>query len=146
MTGRIPSDHDTIASHRVRLGAVGRTDRPEVELPEAIADDLASDEVVRLFLDGEECHARVERALGGEFVLRGAYANARLARAEDADGADRLAAWRDDAGLAAGDQLLLDVLSPGFAYGLREPGARVLYPDREEPPGDLQDIAEDLDG
>lgn len=146
MTGRIPSDHDTIESHRVRLATVGRTGRPEVELPEAVGEDLDEDDVVRLFVDGDEYHARVERDLGGAAVFRGAYANARLAR-EAGDGAtDELAAWRDDQGLADGDQLLLDEISAGFAYGLREPGERVLYPDREQPAGDLADIAADLDG
>lgn len=147
MTERIPSDHDTVESHRVRLAAVGRTGRPEVELPADLDDDLAADDVVRLFVGGDEYHARVERALDGHFVVRGAYENARLARTEGADGAvDGLAAWRDDRGLEPGDQLLLDEITPGFAYGLRTPGERVVYPDRQEPAGDLADIASDLDG
>ena len=147
MTERIPSDHDTVESHRVRLGTVGRTDRPEIEVPETVAAALDADDVVRLFVGGEECHARVERALDDQLVLRGAYRNARLAREDGTDGAeDRLAAWRDDRGLAAGDQLLLDEVTAGFAYGLRVPGDREVYPDREPPDDGLADIAENLDG
>jgi hypothetical protein len=146
VTERIPSDHETVESHRVRLAAVGRTGRPEVELPAEVDDDLAAEDVVRLFVGGDEYHARVERALDDSLVVRGAYPNARLARTDGAEGAsDALAAWRDDRGLEPGDQLLLDAITPGFAYGLRTPGQRVVYPDRQEPAGALGDIASDLD-
>ena len=146
MTERIPSDHDTVASHRLTLATVGRTDRPEVTLPSAIEDDVAEGDVLRLFVDGDEGHALVERDLSGALVLRGAFPNARLARDESppAD-EDLIAAWRDDRGLEAGAALLLDEVTPGFAYGLRAPGERVLYPDREPPADDLAAIAEDLE-
>lgn len=146
MTERIPSDHETVESHRVRLATVGRTGRPEVELPEAVELDVEEGDVIRLFVGGEEGHARVEETLTGASVLRGAFQNARLARADTREGAeDLLATWRDDHGLEAGAALLLDEVTPGFAYGIREPGERVLYPDREPPSDDLSAIAENLE-
>ena len=146
MTEQIPSDHDTVASHRVTLATVGRTDRPQVALPSALEDDVAADDVLRLFVDGDEGHALVERDLSGALVLRGAFPNARLARSESPPASeDLVAAWRDDRGLETGAALLLDEITPGFAYGLRAPGERVLYPDREPPSDDLASIAEDLE-
>lgn len=151
VTGRIPSDHETVESHRVSLATVGRTGRPEVVLPDAVGDDHEEGDVVRLFLGGDEYRAGIEWTLDGEPVVRGAYANDRLARtsgaSDDGDAGDatnHLATWRDDAGVASGDRLLLDVVRPGFAYGLRCPGDRVRYPDREPPDDSLADIASDL--
>ena len=146
MTERIPSDHDTVASHRVTLATVGRTDRPEVTLPEPVEDDVEEGEVLRLFVDGDEGHALVERDLSGALVLRGAFPNARLAKAESPPASeDLVTAWRDVCGLEAGAAVLLDEITPGYAYGLRAPGERVLYPDREPPDDDLAAIAEDIE-
>jgi len=45
-----------------------------------------------------------------------------------------------------GQSVLVDVIEPGFKYGLREPGQRAFYDATESPDGNLADIAEQLDG
>ena len=141
MSDRVPSDHDAVDSHRVRYDTVGHTSRPEVVLPEGV--DLAVDDVVRLSLEGDAVHAAVAETLAGDLALRGAFDNARLART-DGEGEDRLHAWAADLGLETGDQLLLDVVTAGYAYGLRRPGQRVVYEAPDPPDSGLADIARDL--
>lgn len=141
MTERLPSDHDAVESHRVTLSTVGHTGRPELVLPAAL--DLAPDTVIRLSLEGAVAHAQIEETLRGEPAIRGAFDNRRLARTADA-GEDRLGPWAEDAGLRSGDSVLLDVLTEGFAYGLRRPGRRVVYEAPDAPADSLSDIARDL--
>jgi hypothetical protein len=141
VSDRIPSDHDAVTSHRVRYGTVGHTSRPEVVLPDGI--DVGPGDVVRLSLEGTGVHAAVVETLSGETALQGAFDNARLARS-DGEGEDRLQDWAADAGLEAGDQLLLDVVTAGYAYGLRRPGERVVYEAPDPPDAGLSDIARDL--
>jgi len=141
MGDRVPSDHDTVQSHRVAVESVGRTDRLRIALPDSL--DLEPGAVVRLSLGGEDYHAQVEETLDGSLALSGAYANARLAR--DPDGSENhLASWLADTGRTAGQSVLLDVLVPGGHYGLREPGSRVVYTVREPPSESLSDIADSL--
>ena len=141
MGDRVPSDHDSVQSHRVTVESVGRTDRLRVALPESLSVDPGA--VVRLSFDGDDHHTQVEETLDGSLALSGAYANARLAR--DPDGSEnRLAAWLAETGRAAGQSVLLDVLASGGHYGLREPGSRVVYTVREPPSESLSDIAEGL--
>ncbi len=140
MAERLPSDHDDVATHRARLSRVGRTDRVQVELPDAVAAPV--DEPVRVALDGTDYHGLIERDLDGDRVLRRVRDNARLAR--EGDGEDRLGEWADAAGVGPGESVAFDVVTPEYAYGVRTPGERVVY-DATEPPSDsLSDIASDL--
>jgi len=75
-------------------------------------------------------------------VVRGAFATRPLARR--GDGEDELARWLDRVGADAGDTLVLDVLAEGYAYGLREPGTRVVYAPPDPPDQSLADIARNL--
>jgi len=143
VTERVPSDHDAVAHHRVHLETVGRTSRPRVPFPAAL--DVAADDVVRLSLAGRDTHAQVTETLGGDLAVEGAFDNARLARTAD-EGENRLQAWVDEAGLGPGDPIALDVVTSGYAFGLRRPGERVVYQAREPPSDALADIARDLDG
>jgi len=143
VTERVPSDHDAVPTHRTHVATVGPTRRPRVPLPDAVGADPG--DVVRVSLEGDSCHARVEESLEGDRDLRGAFANARLARTEG-EGENRLRAWLGAAGVSAGDPLLVDVVTPGFAYGLRRPGERVVYAAADPPRSSLADIARDLDG
>jgi len=138
---RIASDNDAIETHRCRLGRVGRTERPEVGVPAAAA--LPVEEPIRLSLGGTEAHARPETDLDGDPVIRGAFDNARLARTPG-DGVDRLAEWVADNDLSFGSSVLLDVVTPGFKYGLRVPGERVVYDATDAPDRSLSSIAESL--
>lgn len=142
MGERLPSDHEDVETHRVRLSRVGRTDRPQVELPEDL--DLAADDVVRVALDGRTHHGRVDATLEGTPVLRRIADNRRLAR-EDA-GENRLGEWVADADVTVGGTVHLDVITRGHEYGLRTPGDRVVYTATASPDDGLADIARDLDG
>lgn len=144
MTDRIPSDHPSIETYRVPLARRGRLDRPRIDCA-AASDSVPVGETVRLVLDGDTYHARVTATFDDTPEIRGAYDNARLAR-EPVDGTDRLAEWRTANGIEFGRSVLLDVVEPGFHYGLRVPGERAVY-DVVEPPNDgLRSIAESLDG
>lgn len=140
MSGAVPSDHPTVDSHRVSVGQVGRTGRPELVLPDELG--VESGDVLYLSLDGEGAYAEVTATLDGDRAIRGAFANRRLARADE--GADRLDAWLDERDLETGETVVLDVLTAGFAYGLREPGARVVYSPPDPPDSSLADIASSL--
>lgn len=141
MADRLPSDHDAVETHRAALSQVGPTDRPQVELPDAV--DLAAGTVVRLVLDGEPFHARVETTLDGTRAFRRAADNARLAR--EGGGENRLSSWIDDADVAVGGSAHLDVVTEGVLYGLRTPGTRVVYSATEAPDSSLADIARSLE-
>lgn len=141
MVDAIPSDHPAVDSFRVDLRTVGSTARPQVFLPADL--DCEPEAFVRVVLDGRQTHAQVASTLDGDRVFRGAYANKRLARATD--GENLLAAWLDDAGLDAPTTLVLDVLTAGYAYGLRVPGERVVYEPLERPESSLSDIADSLE-
>jgi len=140
VTDRIPSDHDAIDSHRVHLSTVGRTRRLQVVLPSAI--ECTVGDVVFVSLEGDGRYAQVTAGLDGESTLQNAFPTRQLARTQSGD--DKLRAWLDDASLADGDPLILDVLRTGYAYGLRRPGERVVYSPPEPPDSGLQDIAESL--
>lgn len=141
MTDRLTSDHPVVDSHRVELDAVGSTGRPQLVLPPGLSCDPG--DIVRLSLAGTRTHAEVVSTLRGEAAVRRACRTRRLART--GEGANLLDGWLDDGGHGPGSTLLLDVLTEGYAYGLREPGERVLYEPVEPPDSSLADIAESLD-
>ncbi|MFC6863578.1 hypothetical protein ACFQGE_08890 [Halomicroarcula sp. GCM10025817] len=142
MADRVPSDHDAVETHRVPIARVGRTDSPQVVLPDAVA--LEDGSVVRVALDGTQYHAAVERDIDGDRVLSHVADNARLAR--EREGENRLAEWVRDADVSLGGSAHFDVVTPGHEYGLRTPGTRVVYTTTERPNRSLSDIAESLDG
>lgn len=141
MTDALPSDHPVVDSHRVELDAVGSTGRPQLVLPAKLSCDPGDS--VRLSIEGTQTHAEVVSTLRGDPGIRGAYANRRLART--GDGENLLADWLDESGHGPGSTLVLDVLTEGYAYGLREPGKRVVYEPVERPDSSLADIAESLE-
>jgi hypothetical protein len=141
MTDRLPSDHPVVDSHRVELDAVGSTGRPQLVFPPELS--CGPDEFVRLSIEGTQTHAKVVSTLRGDPAVRGAYANRRLARTRE--GANLLGDWLDEGGHGPGTTLVLDVLTEGYAYGLREPGERVVYEPVERPDSSLADIADSLE-
>lgn len=86
--------------------------------------------------------AVVETTISGELTISGAYENRR--RARTLDGTNHLRQWFDSNGLVPGSTVLLDVVTAGYAYGLREPGTRVVYEASDPPDSSLTDIAESL--
>lgn len=142
MTDAIPSDHPAVDSYRVELSSVGSTGRPQLVVPADL--DCEAGEFVRLVVDGRKTHAEVVSTLGDERAIRAGYANKRLART--GEGTDLLGDWLDDAGFGPGSTLVLDVLTEGYAYGLRIPGERLVYDPIEKPDASLSDIADSLGG
>ncbi len=143
MTERVPADHDTVSTVRVHLERVGRTGRRRVPLPDSL--DVADGDVVRVSLEGTGYHAQVTTAMSGGLDIRGGFDNRRLARV-DGEGVDRLQAWFDEVAVEDGDPLLVDVVTPGYQYGFRRPGERVVYEARDPPESSLADIARNLEG
>jgi len=141
MTDRIRSDHPVVDTHRVEIEAVGATDRPQLLLPAALS--CAPGEFVRLSIEGRQTHAVVVTTLRGDSAIQDARANRRLARTGDGD--NLLADWLDERGHGPGSTLVLDVLTQGYAYGLREPGKRVRYEPVARPDDSLADIADSLE-
>ncbi|SDJ20693.1 hypothetical protein SAMN05216226_101132 [Halovenus aranensis] len=141
MHDRVPSDHETVVSHRVHLSTVGRTRRKQLVLPDSL--DCTLDDVVSLSLEGDQVWTQLTASLDGEATIQGAFGTRQLARTGDGD--DELRAWLADHDLQDGDALVFDVLRTGYAYGLRRPGERIVYSPPEQPDSSLADIARDLD-
>ncbi|ESS11944.1 MAG: hypothetical protein A07HR60_01283 [uncultured archaeon A07HR60] len=139
---RLPSDHDSIDTHRAVVTRSGSTRRLVVSLP---ADSrLPTETTVRLYLGGDEYHVCPDESSNGP-ILRGAFDNRRLARTPG-EGANRLAAWLNTHALEPDDPLDLDVIGEDDRLGLRLPGSRVVYDAPPGPSDSLADIANDLDG
>jgi len=141
VTDSIPSDHAAVDSYRVELESVGRTRRPQLPLPAAV--DCEVGDVVDLTVFGDRLYAAVVSNLAGESTVQGAFANRRLARAQE--GENLLRAALDERGFGPGTTLVFDVVTEGHAYGLREPGSRVVYEAADPPNSSLADIARSLD-
>lgn len=142
MADRIPSDHETIESHRVHLSTVGRTRRPQLTLPDGLG--CAIGDVIVLSLESDTVYAEVTSGLDGDPTIQSA-ARTRGAAGEQ-DGDNELRNWLDSHDIEKGDALVLDVLRTGYAYGLRRPGERVVYSPPDPPDSSLADIAKNLDG
>jgi hypothetical protein len=138
---RVASDGDAVTTYRAELARSGGTRRPCLRLPDDVR--LEAGDVVRLVLDGDERHARVEGDARG-LVLRGAFDNRRLART-DGEGANRLVEWLGETDLAVGRSVDLDEVTPGYLYGVRVPGHRAVYSVTRRPDASLSAIAEGLD-
>lgn len=142
MADRLPSDHASVRTERAAVARSGGTRRSCLRLPDSL--DLDSGDLVRLVLDGDEYHARVQGDRSG-LLLRGAY-DLRSEAKDPGRAENRLVEWLQTTDREPDDALDLDVLEPGERYGLRLPGERVVYKDMSSPSGSLQDIATDLDG
>ena len=138
MSDRVPSDHDSVTSHRATVARSGGTTRPCLRLPDEVS--LDDGDTMRLSLDGDLTHARVVGDSSG-LLLRGAYDNKRLARTPG-EGTNRLVEWCEANDRGPGSAVELDELDPGFCYGLRVPGARTVYAVPDRPDESLANIAE----
>ncbi|MDQ2055706.1 MULTISPECIES: hypothetical protein [Halobellus] len=140
MSERVPSDHPSVTSLHATLARSGGTRRPCLRLPDGVAAEEG--DVVRLLLDGITTYARVVSDSTG-LLVRGSYDNERLVR-EPREGENRLVEWCDEHDRDPDDAVELDELDPGFCYGLREPGDRLVYDVPARPNESLQDIASSL--
>ncbi|UPV75980.1 hypothetical protein M0R89_07945 [Halorussus limi] len=145
MADRISSDHSSLTTVRATLVRSGGLDRPKVEIPADAADSFPDGELVRIVADDTEYRARIESPLTGDGrEIRGLYESPTLARNPE-DGENHLSAWVADANVEFDQSVLVDVIEPGFKYGLREPGERAFYEATESPDESLADIAQGLD-
>lgn len=140
MADRIRHDHPTVETISAVLGRFGGTRRPEIRIAEML--QVEADEVMRLVLDGTEYRSRIEQT-GGNPVIRGAYNTPRQAR-DPGGGPNHLPEWVESREIPAGGSLHLDVVEPGFKYGLRAPGEEMTY-STGQPDTGLADIAQQLD-
>jgi hypothetical protein len=146
MADRISSDHSSLTTVRATLVRSGGLDRPKVEIPADVADHFPSDELVRVVADDTEYRARIESPLAEDGrEIRGLYETPRVAR-NPGEGENHLSTWLDGTDVEFDQSVLVDVIEPGFKYGLREPGERVFYEATESPDDSLASIAENLDG
>lgn len=142
MPDRVASDAAAVTTRRAHLARSGGTRLPCLRVPEETA--LGAGDEIRLVLDGESRHARVESDADGP-LIRGAYDNRRLAR-NPGEGENRLVEWCREHGREAGDAVDLDEVDPGYLYGLRVPGERTVYEVTGRPDEGLRDIADSLSG
>lgn len=141
MPDRIGHDHPTVETVPATLARYGGTTRPEIRLDAERSAEVG--EIVRLVLDGTDYRSQVRSLGDGQRVLRGAYKTPRLAR-NPGSGTDFLEGWVRERDLEWGRTVLVDVIEPGYLFGLRAPGERATYtPGRPE--DGLADIARDLD-
>ena len=163
MADRISSDHPTVSTIRAKAVATPSGWRVEIP-PEAVDDvstddvpaadvstadvptgDIPTDDVVRVVCDDVERFARFDLALDDETtILRAVYDSPSHARSPG-EGTDRLGDWLESTGFSDGGSVLLDVIEPGFQYGLRAPGTETVYTAKQPPNDSLASIAEDLE-
>ncbi|MFB6270406.1 MAG: hypothetical protein ABEH83_10705, partial [Halobacterium sp.] len=91
-----------------------------------------------------EYHAELDENASGQPVVRGVYDSPSLAR-DPGTAPDRLAAWIADNDLDAGRSVHVDVVEPGFKYGVRAPGESATYEAVSSPDDSLADIAASLE-
>lgn len=143
MADRLPSDHDSITTDRATLVRRGGTSRPAVELPTDSPIEYPEDEVVRVVIDGDERHARITGSASG-LRIPGVYDDPSFAR-DPGSAPNRLVEWVERSELGLGGSVLVDEIEPGFKYGLRVPGERVVYEATESPDGSLASIAKQVE-
>ena len=145
MSQQVPSDHPTITTVNASLVRSGGTARPRIDIPDEEGDRFAEGEVVQLVVDGQEYRTVVERAFSGDgFQIRGAYDTPEMAR-NPGEGPNHLIDWFEESSLSFGRTVLIDVVTEGFKYGLREPGERAVYEATEAPDESLASIAKQLE-
>lgn len=140
MADRIPSDHPSIETVRARIERHGGSCR--LAIPRAIIPDETS--VVRVVLDGRIRFARLGEGTADDRWLIGVYDTTRAATEPD-NGSDRLEPWLEKIDRAIGASIEIDVIEPGYRYGIREPGTRAVYDAVERTTGSLDAIARNLD-
>ena len=136
MSDRVAHDHPTIETIPATIGRFGRTTRPEIRIDETL--DIEEGIIIHLVLEGTELRAMVERH-GGSQAIRGAYKTPRMAR-NPGSGENYLESWVEKRDLEPGRTVHLDVVEPGFKYGLRAPGESGTYT-TGRPDSSLSDIA-----
>lgn len=139
MTDRVSSEHPSVQTVRAKVARSGSTNRPELAIHATDSEGFPADEVVRVVLSDTEYFAPIEQRNARVRIPR-ASDNRRLARISA--GPNRLAEWIDAAGIEFGRSVLIDIVVPGFRYGIRAPGETAVYHTSEPPADSLRSIAE----
>lgn len=152
MTGpdRLPSDHPSIVTIRATVARhVGSRRRIELDDEPGLP---APEDVARVVVDERTHFARVAAHSSdgpGTRWLTALHDSAAVARnpaeGDAAPGGARLQAWLDERDRRPGGTVLVDVIEPGYALGLRAPGETVVYPAFERPDEGLAAIARELE-
>ena len=140
MSDRVASDNPSVETLRAEVVRAGATRRPRL-LVEDGADRIPAGDVVRLVIDGDARYAPTTTDDDGTRSA-GAFDSACLAR--DRGGSNRLAEWLRAEDLGFGRSVAVDIVTPGYKYGLRRPGDRAVYTATEPPAAGLRDIADRL--
>lgn len=136
---RISSENPAVETLRATVARHGAR-RKRIDLPE---DSLPEGEVVRLVIDGTTYHAQIEGGFADDPHVSGAYESPEMAR--ESSGTNHLGEWLEEVERPVGGSVLLDVIEPEFAYGLRKPGEEAVYEAVEKPKESLANIARDLE-
>lgn len=141
MSERVTHDHPTIETVEATVKRQGGTTRPEIQVNEEL--DVDTGDLVRVVLDGSEYRVPIEHASDGKPVFRHANSSPRLAR--NPQGAENaLVDWVEKRELSFGRTVSVDIVEPGFKYGLRSPGESAVY-SGGKPTDSLAGIAKNLD-
>lgn len=140
MGERVPHDHPTIETLEATLRRRGRTTGPVVRVEAHPLEEVATP--VRLLMDGSQYWTIFEvRDRGIEIRY---VSETESALADQPPELNALVDWVEDAGLTFGRSLHLDVVEPGFKYGLRAPGESAIY-GSGRPDSSLSEIAQNLE-
>lgn len=144
MPDRISHTHPSIETYRGTLSRAGGTRRPVVRLQEQNIEIFPPDTTVRVEVNEQEYHAKLQRAMD-TIEFNGLFDSPRFARTATED-RNYLPTWvKEHDSLGTGRELLVDVLDPGFKYGFRIPGRNATYSAITRPKSALHDIAQQLD-
>lgn len=124
MPERIAHDHPTVETVPATVARDGPTRRPMVTFSADL--ELEPGDLMRLDLDGTEYRAPIEKAGEDALGLRLAARSPTQAR-NPGDGDNALLEWLEERTVDVGQTLHLDVVEPGFRYGLRMPGEKAVY-------------------
>ena len=141
MPDRIAHDHATVETIDATIGRHGGTTRPEIRIDGDLEVDAGS--LIRVVLDDQEYRAQVEHSTSNTAILRHAAKSPDAARNPGA-GSNALQRWVENTGLEFGQTVHLDVVEPGFRYGVRAPGEEAVYK-TGRPDESLAAIAKQLD-
>lgn len=141
MVDRLPSDHPSVESVRSRVARHGGA-RKRIEVP---AEILPDEDVIRVVINEETYFGSLHAGPSAtERWITGVYESPRLAR-DPGDAEDYLEAWLDRHDRSPGSSVLVDVIEPEYAIGLRPPGERTVYEAVESPSDSLDAIARSLE-
>lgn len=124
MPERITHDHPTVETVDATVVRDGPTTRTVVETDADL--ETSGADLIRLVLDGTEYRARIEPVGSGRYRIRHAAKTPRMAR-NPSDGENKVLEWVSGQDLSVGRTIHLDIVEPGFRYGLRAPGEKAVY-------------------